>query len=99
MHEETLRLRMAKLGPDHPGTLTSRNNLAVAYQDAGRTAEAIAIREAMLAATRKASGRGIRNTLIFTNSLAAAYESLGHWAAAAPAAPRAGRRAAEGVAR
>jgi hypothetical protein len=29
------------LGPDHPDTLRSRNNLAVAYQDAGRTAEAI----------------------------------------------------------
>ena len=24
------------LGPDHPSTLTSRNNLAGAYQDAGR---------------------------------------------------------------
>jgi hypothetical protein len=29
------------LGPDHPDTLASRNNLAVAYVDAGRTAEAI----------------------------------------------------------
>ena len=25
------------LGPDHPDTLTSRNNLANAYRDAGRT--------------------------------------------------------------
>jgi hypothetical protein len=28
------------LGDTHPDTLTSRNNLAVAYQAAGRTAEA-----------------------------------------------------------
>ena len=29
MHEETLKLRTSKLGPDHPDTLTSRNNLAL----------------------------------------------------------------------
>ena len=34
--------RTPKLGPDHPDTLASRNNLAAAYLDAGRTAEAIA---------------------------------------------------------
>ena len=27
------------LGPDHPDTVTSRNNLANAYRDASRTAE------------------------------------------------------------
>ena len=32
MLEETLKLRTAKLGPDHPDTLASRNNLAVAYR-------------------------------------------------------------------
>jgi hypothetical protein len=31
------------LGPDHPDTLLSRNNLANAYQDAGRTDEAITL--------------------------------------------------------
>ena len=29
------------LGPDHPDTLTVRNNLAVAYDSVGRLAEAI----------------------------------------------------------
>ncbi|WP_332306281.1 tetratricopeptide repeat protein, partial [Actinomyces sp. oral taxon 171] len=29
------------LGPHHPSTLTSRNNLAVTYLDAGRLDEAI----------------------------------------------------------
>ena len=28
------------LGPDHPDTLTSRNNLAIAYQDAGQIGKA-----------------------------------------------------------
>ena len=48
LHEETLKLTEAKLGPDHPDTLVSRNNLAVAYRAAGRTAEAIALHEATL---------------------------------------------------
>ena len=37
-------VQMRVLGPDHPDTLTSRGNLAPAYQDAGRTAEAEALR-------------------------------------------------------
>ena len=32
LDEATLTLREAKLGPDHPETLTSRNNLATAYR-------------------------------------------------------------------
>ena len=31
LHEETLALRKAKLGPDHPDTLASMNNLANSY--------------------------------------------------------------------
>ncbi len=31
MHEATLKQQESKLGPDHPDTLTSRNNLAAAY--------------------------------------------------------------------
>ena len=36
LFEETLKLRKAKLGPEHPDTLTSMNNLAAAYQAAGK---------------------------------------------------------------
>ena len=82
MHEETLKLRESKLGPDHPDTLTSRNNLALAYRTAGRTAEAIAIWEAMLPAARNSLGPGHPNTLTFATYLAITHESLGHWAAA-----------------
>ena len=37
MHEQTLAARERVLGPDHPDTLPSRNNLANAYRAAGRT--------------------------------------------------------------
>ncbi len=43
MHEQNLAARERLLGPDHPGTLTARNNLALAYRGAGRTAEAITL--------------------------------------------------------
>jgi len=32
LHERNLADRTRILGPDHPDTLTSRNNLATAYQ-------------------------------------------------------------------
>ena len=35
LREETLKLRKAKLGPDHPDTLASMNNLADSYVTAG----------------------------------------------------------------
>ncbi len=40
MHEQTLKLSEAKLGPDHSFTLTSRLNLAQTYQQAGDEARA-----------------------------------------------------------
>ena len=41
------------LGPDHPATLISRNNLAEAYRAAGRAAEAILLHEQALAARQR----------------------------------------------
>jgi hypothetical protein len=35
LDEATLKLKEAKLGPDHPDTLTSRHILAAAYGAAG----------------------------------------------------------------
>jgi hypothetical protein len=40
LFEESLKRLKAKLGPDHPDTLTSMSNLAGAYLDARRWAEA-----------------------------------------------------------
>ena len=41
MREQNLADWERVLDADHPDTLATRNNLADAYQDAGRTAEAI----------------------------------------------------------
>ena len=45
------------LGADHPQTLTSRNNLAYAYQSAGRLDQAIPLYERTLADSRAGAGR------------------------------------------
>ena len=41
LYQDTLAARERVLGPDHPDTLSSRNNLAGAYQSAGDLATAI----------------------------------------------------------
>ena len=48
LFEETLKLRKAKLGPDHPDTLESMFGLAWAYQAAGRLDEATSLHEEVL---------------------------------------------------
>ena len=45
LFEETLKLREAKLGRDHPDTLSTVGNLGVNYKDAGRLKEAIPLLE------------------------------------------------------
>ena len=40
LHEETLAMRKAKLGPDHPHTLMSMNNLAKAMATPDRSTKA-----------------------------------------------------------
>ena len=56
--EPLLADRERVLGPDHPDTLASRNNLAAAYRAAGRAAEAIALHERTLADRRAGPGPG-----------------------------------------
>jgi tetratricopeptide (TPR) repeat protein len=70
------------LGPDHPDTLTSRNNLAAAYRAAGRAAEAIALHERTLADRERILGPDHPDTLQSRNNLAAAYRAAGRAAEA-----------------
>ena len=65
------------LGPDHPDTLASRNNLAVAYRDAGRLDEAISLHEQTLAARERVLGPDHPDTLNSRNNLAVAYRAAG----------------------
>ncbi len=80
MHEATLKQRESKLGPDHPDTLTSRNNLAVAYHAAGRTDDAIKMHEATLKLRESKLGPDHPDTLASRNNLAVAYQAAGRTA-------------------
>ena len=65
------------LGPDHPATLASRNNLASAYASAGRLAEAITLYEQVLTDRIRIRGNDHPNTLTSRNNLAGAYQRSG----------------------
>ncbi len=65
------------LGADHPETLTSRNNLANAYQDAGKLEEAITLYEQNLKDFEDLLGPDHPETLTSRNNLANAYQDAG----------------------
>jgi tetratricopeptide (TPR) repeat protein len=60
------------LGADHPDTMTSRSNLAVAYQAAGRVAEAIRLFERTLADCERVLGADHPSTVMSRINLALA---------------------------
>ena len=70
------------LGPGHPDTLAAWNNLALAYQEAGRTAEAVRLHERALAGRVRALGPGHPDTLASRNNLAIACQQVGRRAEA-----------------
>ena len=77
LYEATLKLREAKLGPEHPHTLNSRNNLAGAYLVDGRTDVAIKLHESTLKVREATLGRGHPHTLSNRGNLAAAFIAAG----------------------
>ena len=81
-YEQMLAEREWVLGPDHPYTLTARNNLAGAYKSAGRFGEAIELYEQVLAERERVLGPDHPDTLNTRNNLAGAYESAGRLAEA-----------------
>ena len=72
------------MGPDHPDTLTSRNNLAAAYRATGRTDEAVILYEQNLADRERTLGPDHPDTLTSRNNLAAAYWTAGRTDEAIP---------------
>ena len=82
--EPLLADRERVLGPDHPDTLASRNNLTEAYRDAGRAAEAIPLHERTLADRERVLGPDHPDTLNSRSNLAAAYQAAGRAAEAIP---------------
>ncbi|MCX5247857.1 tetratricopeptide repeat protein [Streptomyces sp. NBC_00201] len=72
------------LGDTHPSTLTSRNNLASAYESAGDLTRAIPLYEAILTQREQVLGDTHPDTLTSRNNLASAYESAGDLTRAIP---------------
>ena len=67
------------LGPDHPDTLTVRNNLAIAYKSVGRFGEAIDAWEELLPDCQRVLGADHPDTLSVRNNLALVYDSVGRF--------------------
>ena len=65
------------LGPDHPDTLVSRNNLAGSYRDAGRLDKAIALYEQILEDSIRVLGLDHPRTLTSRFDLAGTYRAAG----------------------
>ena len=82
--QRALSLRREKLGEDHPATLDSMNNLAMAYHDAGRLDLAIPILATTLEKRRTSLGDDHADTIETMNDLAVAYWQAGQAAKAIP---------------
>jgi tetratricopeptide (TPR) repeat protein len=65
------------LGPDDPDTVRARNDLARAYRETGRVADAIPLVEQVLAARERLLGGSDPRTLASRNNLASAYRATG----------------------
>src|SRR5262249_6434233 len=70
LHRETLERRRSRLGPDHPDTLRSMNNVAVACTALGRHAEARKLHEETLALRTAQLHAQHPDTIQSTNALA-----------------------------
>lgn len=77
VHERARDLRRNELGEEHEDTLKSTNNLAHAFQLAGRLDEALPLFEETLERRKTTLGPDHRETLLSMNNLAAAYQAAG----------------------
>ncbi|MFI9297546.1 tetratricopeptide repeat protein [Streptomyces gardneri] len=82
--QRALALLVRVLGGDHPDTLTTRNNLAGAYESAGNLARAIPLYEQTLTTSERVLGEDHPDTLTSRNNLAGAYAATGDLARALP---------------
>ena len=74
---ESVTQAVNTLGPNHPDTLTLRNNLANAYQDAGNLDKAITLHQQNLKDRTRILGPNHPHTLASRNNLAEAYRAAG----------------------
>lgn len=87
--KRVLAIREQSLGPDHPDTATSLNNLAMLYEKMGRHGEALPLLERALVICEKALGPEHPDTIISLNNFALGYISHARYAEAVPILERA----------
>ena len=75
--ERALQLRKPLLGPEHPDTLASMHNLAIAYHDQGKMAEAEALQAQTLEIRKRVLGAEHPDTLMSMNRLGNVYLDQG----------------------
>jgi tetratricopeptide (TPR) repeat protein len=89
LHEQALAIREKTLGPEHPDTATSLNNLALVLKDEGDFAGARPLYERALAIDEKVLGPEHPETAIDLANLALLLREQGDLAAARPLLERA----------
>lgn len=77
LFEETVKLQKAKLGADHPDTLTSMNFLAPAYRRVGKAEFALPLLEETVKLETTKLGPNHPSTLATMANLGAAYDEAG----------------------
>jgi serine/threonine protein kinase len=82
--QKALDTRKAELGPDHPDTLHSMHNLAMAYRDSGQLVKAVPLFEDTLEKCKDKLGPDDPRTLVTTSHMAQAYLASGQLAKAVP---------------
>jgi hypothetical protein len=65
------------LGPEHPDTVCARSDLARAYHQTGRVADAVPLVEQVLTARERLFGADHAMTVTARNNLASAYRAIG----------------------
>ncbi|MCS0638337.1 FxSxx-COOH system tetratricopeptide repeat protein [Streptomyces sp. LP05-1] len=78
LHRRVLDAETAHLGPDHPDTLASRNNLAGTLGELGHRQEAADLHRETLTASERILGPDHPGTLNSRNNLATTLHHLGH---------------------
>ncbi|MET8901427.1 tetratricopeptide repeat protein [Streptomyces sp. NPDC127113] len=84
LHKAALAQYKQVFGDTHADTLTSRNNLASAYQEAGNLKRATALYEINLVQRKKVLGDTHPDTLTSRNNLASVYQEAGNLKRATP---------------
>jgi tetratricopeptide (TPR) repeat protein len=81
--KRVLELRQQSLGPEHPDTATSLNNLAMLYEKQGRHQEALPLLKQALNICERVMGPEHPDTIIGLNNLAIGFLSLAQYKEAA----------------